>query len=55
MVEATVDRIASSCIFPDDKWLLRRIAYVETTDGKAVDTFPPDYNGGIWKVCDFSF
>ena len=26
------------------------MAYVETQDGQAADTYPDDYNGGIWKV-----
>ena len=39
-----------TCIFPDDKQFVRRMAYVETNDGQVADTYPDDYNGGIWKV-----
>lgn len=53
VVEATVDLINESCIFDDDKLMLRRIAYVETTDGEDDHTFEKngnDYYGGIWQV-----
>ena len=39
-----------TCIFPDDKEFVRRMAYVETQDGQDADTYPDDYDGGIWKV-----
>ena len=53
VVEATVDLIHESCIFDDDKLMLRRIAWVETTDGEDAHTFEKngnDYYGGIWQV-----
>ena len=50
VVEAVVDRITSSCIFPDDKEYLRRLAYVESTDGTQPDTYRSGYHGGIWQV-----
>ncbi|CAK8674299.1 unnamed protein product [Clavelina lepadiformis] len=42
-----VDLITSSEIFPDDSKLLRRIAYVETRDGRNITA---NGEGGIWKV-----
>ena len=54
VVEAVVDRITSSCIFPDDKEYLRRLAYVESTDGSQPDTYRSGYHGGIWQVCLFA-
>jgi len=50
VVEATVSKIEASCIFPDDKLFLRRLAYVESGDGQHPDTFRKDYFGGIWQV-----
>jgi hypothetical protein len=53
VVEAVVDLIHQSCIFDDDRLLLRRIAYVETQDGIADNTFiyaGSDFYGGIWQV-----
>ncbi len=37
-------------VFPDDNRLFRRIAYVESRDGTASDTFRANYFGGIWQV-----
>jgi hypothetical protein len=51
VVEAVLARISTSCIFSDDKLLMRRLAYVESTDGGDPDTFRPGYFGGIWQVC----
>jgi hypothetical protein len=53
VVDAVVDLIHQSCIFDDDRLLLRRIAYVETQDGAASNTFLNDgstFYGGIWQV-----
>ena len=50
VVEMTVDRIEAACIFSEDKLLLRRLAYVESSDGKHPDTFRSGYHGGIWQV-----
>ena len=48
VVRASISKIEDSEIFPSDKRLLRRIAYVETTDGES----PPSSgnNGDIWNV-----
>lgn len=53
VVLATISKLESAQIFPSDKRLLRRIAYVETDDGQQA---PPssDY-GGIWNVDRASF
>jgi len=48
VVDAVVDIISQSCVFDNDRLLLRRIAYVETTDGTASHTFTR--GGGIWQV-----
>ena len=50
VVEMTVDRIEASCIFPEDKLLMRRLAYVESNDGLHPDTYRKNYHGGIWQV-----
>ena len=50
VVESTLTRIESSCIFPDDKLLSRRMAYVESNDGQHPETFRAGYHGGIWQV-----
>ena len=50
VVETVVNRIEYNCMFDDDRMFLRRLAYVETSDGMLHDTYPDDYHGGIWKV-----
>ncbi len=50
IVEAVVNTIRKSCVFPDDKLFLRRLAYVETHDGNDPKTYRSGYNGGIWQV-----
>ena len=45
VVVATISKIESASIFPSDKRLLRRIAYVETADGESESQY-----GGIWNV-----
>ena len=45
VVVATVERIRSSGIFPDDHQFLRRMARVESSDGEAAET-----TGGIWQI-----
>jgi len=50
VVEMTVDKIEASCVFPEDKLLLRRLAYVESNDGLHPDAFRKKYHGGIWQV-----
>ena len=51
VVNAVVDRITASCVFPEDKLLTRRMAYTESEDGDHPNTFRPGYDGGIWQVC----
>lgn len=48
VVQATVFKIENADIFPSDKRLLRRIAYVETADGEMSPSEPN--HGGIWNV-----
>ena len=50
VVLLTIARLQQSGIFADDNELLRRIAYVETRDGTAENTYRQGYNGGIWAV-----
>ena len=50
VVLLTIARLQQSGIFADDKELLRRIAYVETRDGTAENTYREGYEGGIWGV-----
>ena len=49
VVNAVVDIISQSCVFDNDRLMLRRIAYAETRDGAASYTFTQ--GGGIWQVC----
>lgn len=50
VVLLTIARLQQTGIFADDNELLRRIAYVETRDGTAAQTFRQGYDGGIWAV-----
>jgi len=50
VVDAVVDLITQSCLFDNDRLMLRRIAYVETKDGASNRTFTQ--GGGIWQVYD---
>lgn len=50
IVQAVVDIIRENCIYPNDRVFLRRLAYVESIDGKNTNTFRPKYYGGIWQV-----
>ena len=50
VVLLTIARLQQSGIFADDNELLRRIAYVETRDGTADNTYRQGYDGGIWAV-----
>ncbi|XP_062602682.1 uncharacterized protein LOC134264402 [Saccostrea cucullata] len=55
VVEAVVNLIKNSCIFPNDRMYLRRLAYVETQDGLNPNTYRIGYNGGIWQVDEAQF
>ena len=49
VVKAVIEQLESSCIFPDDKLFLYRLAEVESKLGQ--DAYVDDlYHGGIWKV-----
>jgi len=50
VVDTVTRLIESSCIFPDDKLFIRRLAYVESVDGTLDNTFREGYDGGIWQV-----
>ena len=51
VVDATVEKIHASGIFPDDHEFLRRLAYVSTRDRGSQRIKPPDDNfGGLWNV-----
>lgn len=50
VVDAVTSLIEASCIFPDDKLFLRRLAYVESGDGNDEKTFRDYYDGGIFQV-----
>ena len=55
VVESTLTRIESACIFQEDKLLSRRTGYVESNDGLHPDTFRDGYHGGIWQVGTIQF
>ena len=50
VVEAVLDILRKSCIFPDDHSFLRRVAYVDSDDGTRGNTYRAGYYGGIWQV-----
>lgn len=50
VVDAVIDKIHSRCIFNNDRLFLRRLAYVESTDGTDPKTYRQGYDGGIWQV-----
>lgn len=50
IVQAVVDIIRENCIYPNDRVFLRRLAYVQSKDGKITNTFRQNYYGGIWQV-----
>jgi len=49
VVDAVVDRIILTCIFDNDKLMLKRMAQAESNDGSKLST-TGDFNGGIWRV-----
>ena len=55
VVLISIVRIRQSNIFTGDNELLRRIAYVETRDGTADDTYRDGYHGGVWAVDESVF
>ena len=55
VVKAVVSRIHQSGIFPCDCSLLRRIAFVESKDGRDPQTYRDSYHGGIWQVDEIGF
>ncbi|KAK7094795.1 uncharacterized protein [Littorina saxatilis] len=55
VVEAVVEKIRSSCVFPEDRQFLRRVAHVVSNDGTDTDTYGPHFHGGIWKVTEAMF
>ena len=50
VVQETIAQIRNANIFPDDRQLLRRIAWVESNDGTNILTYRQGYHGGIWQV-----
>ena len=52
VVEESLKILRRPCVFPDNYLFLRRLAYISTEDGHAINTFQAGYYGGIWKVAD---
>ena len=50
LVETVCEIIQAACIFDDDTLLVRRMANVESQDGRNPDTYRDGYHGGIWQV-----
>ena len=50
VVESVVSLIHESCIFPNDRLLLSRFAYIVTNNGQDPSTYRPGFDGGIWSV-----
>ncbi|XP_064616192.1 uncharacterized protein LOC135480311 [Liolophura sinensis] len=55
VVDAVIDLIHHTCIFEDDKFFLRRLAFVESRDGNNGNTYRNGYDGGIWQVDNDKF
>jgi hypothetical protein len=55
VVESVVSLIHESCVFPNDRLLLRRVAYFASNDGQDSSTYRPGFDGGIWQVGDETF
>jgi len=50
VVDAVISLMEASCVFPEHRQFLRRLAYVESSDGNADNTYRAGYDGGIWQV-----
>ncbi|RUS87547.1 hypothetical protein EGW08_004723, partial [Elysia chlorotica] len=55
VVEATLQQLRESCIFPSDYIFLRRVAYVLTKDGTDPSTYRAGFDGGIWQINQTEF
>ncbi|XP_053406766.1 uncharacterized protein LOC123547722 [Mercenaria mercenaria] len=55
VVDAVINILRRSCIFPDDMLYLRRVAYTDTKDGLDKFTYVINYNGGIWHIDETDF
>ena len=53
VVEACVQKLQDAELFPDDKKLMRRIAFIMSRDGNPPIQLRND--GGIWQVSHFAF
>ena len=50
VVDSVISLIRESCVFPNDRQLLRRFAYIISNDGQDPSTYRPGFDGGIWQV-----
>lgn len=50
VVQTVVDIIGQKCIFKNERLFVRRMAYVESDDGRDKSAFQPGFFGGIWRV-----
>ncbi|KAL8562359.1 hypothetical protein ACOMHN_066073 [Nucella lapillus] len=55
VVEAVINLIRESCVFPNNRLLLRRFAFMVTNDGQNAGTYRPGFDGGIWAVSESAF
>lgn len=55
VVQAVVDIIGQKCIFKNDRLFVRRMAYVESEDGRDRSTFQPGFFGGIWRISKMKY
>lgn len=53
VVRAVIDKVEA--VFGNDDQFLRRVAYVESTDGTHSDTYRDGYHGGVWQVDETGF
>ena len=51
VVEAVINFLHETCVFPNDRLYLRRLAFVESRDGLDANAYRDGYYGGIWQVC----
>lgn len=55
VVEAVLQQIRESCVFPSDSFFLRRLALVISKDGADPTTYAPGFDGGIWQINQTEF
>ncbi|KAL4218649.1 hypothetical protein ACF0H5_021238 [Mactra antiquata] len=55
VVNAVIGILRQSCLFDDNLLYLRRVAYVDSHDGRDPDTYTTGFKGGIWNIDEVDF